>query len=212
MDEQNKIIGCTIVSIMPIPLSEQKPGLIPGYFTLEASDGKEPRCLVIKDARHNVYIDDTRGSLSVRDAADEVARSIVEDFIAGQLCISDGVHPGLFWVIGEFAPKQIKEQFSSELTEAKIAQQRWFIEICKMADDDWNRYHQHNVISDSQRKAAELLGYNKESHEWMAPSLVMASQRCPACGFVVSAGIVVCSNCRCILDAEKYKTLQFAKA
>jgi hypothetical protein len=149
--------------------------------------------------------------LGVRDASDEVARSIVEDFLTSQLGCSDGVHPGLFYVVGEYTAKEIVEKFSDELNQSKTVQQRWFIEICKIADNDWNRHHQHNVISDFQRKAAELLGYRKEDHEWMAPSLVMSSQRCPACNISVSAGVIVCPNCRCVLDKEKYKTFEFAK-
>lgn len=201
---------CTVVSVVPFPIKEFKPGLIPGYFEIGASDGKVPVCLVVPDARHNVYIDDTRGSLSVRDASDEVARSIVEDFLNSQLAITDGVHPGIFFLVGEWTPKQVEEQFGAELTEAKIAQQRWFIEICKIADNDWNRYHQHNVISDFQRRAAELLGYTKDSHEWMAPSLVMSSQKCPGCNSQVAAGIAICPTCSCILDKEKASKLEFA--
>jgi hypothetical protein len=207
---ENKIQGCTIVSIMPIPLNEPKPGLNPGVFRLEASDGKEPKCLTIGIARFPVYIDDTRGSLSVEAAAYKVAESIVNDFIEGQLCISDGVKPGLFWVNGEFAPNQIKEQFSKELMEAKIAQTRWFIEICKVADNDWNERRKHTSISNFQRKAALLLGYTKDKHEWMAPDEAVTDVRCPACNVSVSSSLVVCTNCKCILNPEKYKTLQFA--
>lgn len=203
-------VTCTVVSLVPFPIQEYKPGLIPGLYSIRASDGDIPVCLVVGDAKHNVYIDETRGSLGVRDASDEIARSIVEDFLASQLGISDGVHPGIFWVVGSVTPEQVKSHFGLELMSNKLAQKRWFIEICKIADNDWNRYHQHNVISDFQRRAAELLGYTKESHEWMAPSLVMASQRCPACNSVVSAGITICPQCRCILDKAKYESLEFA--
>lgn len=203
-------VTCTVVSLLPFPLAEFKPGLIPGIYNLPPSDGDVPSILVINEAKHNVYIDETRGSLGVRDASDEVARSIVEDFLAAQLGVSDGCHPGIFWVVGSWDAEEIPSQFGLELMRAKLAQKRWFVEVCKIADNDWNRYHQHNVISDFQRKAAELLGYTKESHEWMAPSLVMSSQKCPACSSVVSAGITICPNCRCILDKEKYETLEFA--
>jgi len=203
-------ITCTVVSLLPFPLAEFKPGLIPGIYNLPASNGEVPSVLVVGDAKHNVYIDETRGSLGVRDASDEVARSIVEDFLAAQLGVGDGCHPGIFWVAGSWTAGEIAQKFSSELLQAKIAQKRWFIEVCKIADNDWNRYHQHNVISDFQRRAAELLGYTKESHEWMAPSLVMASQKCPACASSVAQGITICPNCRCILDKDKYSKLEFA--
>lgn len=205
-------LTCTVVSLVPFKIKEFKPGLIPGYFELKESDGKVPSVLVVGDAKHNVYIDDTRGSLGIRDASDEVARSIVEDFKDSQLGISDGISPAIFWVPGSYTAKEIMEKFPSELAAANLSQKRWFIEVCKIADNDWNQTHKHTSISDFQRKAAELLGYTKESHEWMAPSLVMSSQRCPACNSSVSAGIIVCPNCRCILDTEKYKTFAFANA
>lgn len=203
-------VTCTVVSLVPFWLREFKPGLIPGNFDIAPSDGTIPTCLVIGEAKHNVYIDETRGSLGVRDASDEVARSIVEDFMAAQLGISDGCHPGIFWVVGSWTPSEVTKEFNKELLQAKLAQKRWFIEICKIGDNDWNRYHQHNVISDFQRKAAELLGYTRESHEWMAPSLVMGSQRCPACASAVAKDITICPNCRCILDKAKYEALDFA--
>lgn len=203
-------LTCTVVSIIPFAITEFKPGLIPGTFHIPASDGKVPVCVVVGDAKHNVYIDETRGSLPVRDASDEVARSIVEDFKDSQLGISDGCHPGIFWVPGSWDAVRVVKELPAELLAASLAQKRWFIEITKIADNDWNRYHQHNVISDFQRKAAELLGYTKEAHEWMAPSLILASQRCPACNTSVSAGIVVCPNCRCVLDKKRYEEFEFA--
>lgn len=209
MPENNRFV-CTVVSLVPFEIKEEKPGLIPGYFRIPASDGKNPVCLVVEAAKHNVYLDETRGSLPVQDASDQVARSIVEDFLSSQLGISDGVHPGLFWLVGSVTPEEVVKNHGDELRIAKLAQQRWFIEICKIADNDWNRRRQHNSISDFQRKAAELLGYTKETHEWMAPSLVMGSQTCPACNSVVSPGIAICPNCRCILDKEKYSRLEFA--
>lgn len=212
MTDSEKRLSCTVVSIVPFSISEEKPGLIPNRYNIPASDGKEPVCLIVKEAKHNVYIDDTRGTLPVRDGSDEVARSIVQDFLDSQLGASDGCGPGLFWVVGAWTPEEIKKNFAAELSAARISQQRWFIEICKLADNYWNRHHQHNVINDFQRKAADLLGYRKEDHEWMAPSEILKAIRCPACNISISPELVVCTNCKCVLNPEKFKTLQFATA
>src|SRR5207237_6131695 len=129
--------ACTVVSLVPFPIAEEKPGLIPGYFKIPASNGKVPECLTVYDARHNVYIDETRGSLGVRDAADEVARSIVEDFRSSQLGVSDGIHPGLFWTVGAYSAMQImkftpqdseehQRAIAKELASENLAQKRWF--------------------------------------------------------------------------------------
>jgi len=207
----NRLV-CTVISLVPFEWTEYKPGLIPGLFTVKASDGKIPTCLVVGDAKHNVYIDETRGTLPVRDASDEVARSIVDDFKDSQLGISDGCHPGVFWMPGAWDAGKVLSELKAELLACSLAQRRWFIEITKIADNDWNRYHQHNVISDFQRKAAELLGYTKEEHEWMAPSLIMDARRCPGFNTSVSAGVVICPNCRRILDKEKYNPADYAVA
>jgi hypothetical protein len=205
-------LACTVVSFVPFPIKEEKPGLIPGRFFIKDSDTKEPEVLQIEKAIHFVYLDENRGSLQVRDPADEVARSIVEDFCTAQLGISEGCHPGIFWVPGAYSVKEIKEQFGKQCIEAKIAQMRWLTKICQIADDDWNKYHQHNVVSDFQRTAAHIIGWKPEEHEWMNKRQVNEdSTRCPACQTLVSPSLVVCTSCKCILRPEEYKKLQFAQ-
>lgn len=204
-------LACTVASYFPFVIREEKPGLIPGRFLIPASDTKEPELLVLERSIHYVYLDETRGSLQVRDPADEVARSIVEDFNNAQLGISEGCHPGLFWVPGAHTVESLKKEFSSRITAVKIAQMKWFTAICRIADDDWNKYHQHNVVSDFQRTAANLIGWKPEEHEWMNKrAIVENSSRCPACQTLVSPELVICTTCKCILKPEEYKKLQFA--
>lgn len=209
MAENNKF-ACTVVSIVPFELKESKPGLIPGNFIVPASDGKNPVCLIVKEARHNVYLDDSRGSLPIRDASDEVARSIVDDFIDSQLGRTETAYPGIFWVPGEHTPESIKKEHSIRLAQAAMAQKEWFNNICKIADDDWSRYRRHNVISDFQRKAGEFLGLRREEHEWMSPALTMSSERCPSCQTLVTPGTVICQVCKFVLDKNKYKAEDYA--
>lgn len=212
ISERERFSGCTVVSLVPFEITEYKPGLIPGTFIVPASDGDTPAILHVRAAKHNVYLDSDRGSLPIRDAADEVANSIVRDFVDGQLGRKDGAQPGIFWVPGSWSTKEVQEKFAHEITQAKIAQKRWFIEICQIADNDWNRYHQHNVISDFQRKAAELLGYKREEHEWMSPATHnQGNIRCPNCTTLLHPEVAFCPSCKCIINKEKYQTLEFAK-
>jgi hypothetical protein len=113
---------CTVISLVPFSWTEYKPGLIPGLFTIPASDSKIPVCLVVGEAKHNVYIDENRGSLPVRDASDEVARSIVEDFRDSQLGISEGCSPGVFWVAGTWTPEKVMNELKAELLVASLSQ------------------------------------------------------------------------------------------
>lgn len=203
---------CTVVSLVPFPIREEKPGLIPSRYFIPASDSIKPRVLVIKPAMHYVYLDETRGNLQVRDASEEVARSIVQDYVNAQLGITEGAAPGLFWVSGAKTVEEVVAMHGEEIILHKGNQKRWFTIICRLADDDWNKYHQHNVISDFQRKAANLIGLNPEDHLWMNPEAAVktATTKCHACLSEVPQGTIVCSVCRCVLDAAKYKTLQFA--
>lgn len=199
---------CTVVSLMPLELNEEKPGLVPQRFIIPKSDGKIPAVLVVGEARHYVYLDQQRGHLPVRDSPAEVARSLVNDYITSQPRVGPDAHPGLFWVAGEYTADGIQKDYSSELAEAERVQNNWFVEICKMADDDFNKFQQHNVVSDFQRKIAQMIGWTTDQHEWMAASLTQGAKKCPACGTVAKG--IVCASCRCVLDPEKYKTLTFA--
>lgn len=207
--ESNNDVICTVVSLVPFELNEFKPGLLPARYCIPASDGREPQVLHIGTARHYVYLDEARGNLPVRDSATEVARSIVEDYITSQLQVTEVARPGLFWVVGKFSAAEVKLQFKDRLIQISKGQNNWLTNICTLADDDWNKYHQHNVVSDFQRKAAQMIGWKPEQHLWMAPLTTTQGFSCPACGNLTSQATVVCLSCKCILDPEKYKTLQF---
>lgn len=205
-----KALVCTVVSYVPFDIVEEKPGLTPGRFFIPKSDGTIPSLLIVERATHYVYLDETRGSLPVRNPPDEVARSIVDDYVSAQLGISEVARPAMFWVAGEWSAENLQKQFVKEIALAKMRQKAWFLACCKIADDDWTRYHKHNVISDSQRLMAEMLGWTPEQHEWLGVAMSQQSEFCPACSTPVRPGIVVCPTCRCILDKKKHQELTFA--
>ena len=202
---------CTVVSLVPFDIREEKPGLIPNTFYIPASDMKTPQVLKVGTARHYVYLDQDRGQLPVRTPSMELANSIVSDYITAQQRIDADAQPALFWVPGALTPQQVLKEHEDEVLGALLKQSRWFVLVCQQADDDWAKYHRHTVVSEIQRKMAQLLGWNPEQHEWMAPNVTAIGARCPACGTLAMMGAVVCAQCQCILDPEKYKTLQFAR-
>lgn len=203
---------CTIVSFVPLEIFEEKPGLIPGKYFIAKSNTKIPSLLTVKNAKHNVYLDETRGSLPVNDPCDEVAKSIVEDFKNSQLGITEVAYPAIFWVPGDLSITEVMEQEKVLVFKMLQAQKIWFLNLCKIADDDWARYHKHNVIADFQREIAHIIGWREEEHEWLGSSIQSMNnlQLCPACTTAVKAEAVVCPACKCILNAEKYKQLTFA--
>lgn len=208
----NDELKCTIISLVPFELLEYKPGLIPPAFLIEASDGETPTILHVGNSLHYVYLDDTRGSLPVRGPSDVVARSIVTDYIESQLGVGDNSRPGIFWVPGEWNLAEIRIKFKDQLEKAKKDQENWFTACCRIADDDWNKYHQHNVISSAQRKMAVMLGWDPKQHEWMAPKSVQdaSSAKCFACFSVLNnPEQMVCHVCKAVL--KQSPELSFAK-
>jgi hypothetical protein len=62
----------------------------------------------------------------------------------------------------------------------------------------WARGHSFREISDLHRRAAMLLGVERE---WAYIPLYLSD--CPACGEKVKTGVAVCKHCHGILDSEK---------
>src|SRR5258708_31153204 len=101
----------TVISFVPFDINEEKPGLYPPRYSISASDVKTPSLLHIETANHFVYLDESRGSLRVPDPSDQVARSVVEDYIESQLSVDDEARPALFWVPDELSVEEIQYRF-----------------------------------------------------------------------------------------------------
>jgi hypothetical protein len=198
----------TVVSLVPFDIREEKPGLYPGRFYIPASKDNTPSILFVHTGLHFVYLDETRGSVRVKDLSGDIANSIVKDYLSSQLGSDDNARPGLFWLPEEVSLLTLTSKHKDLLEENKRVQKNWFINCCKIADNDWQRYHQHNVISHTQRIMADLIGWRPEEHEWMSPLTTLKTTPCPACGLQTTAAI--CPNCRCVLDKERVKDLTFA--
>lgn len=207
----------TVVSMLHHDLREEKPGLVPSLFIIKAGSMEKPSVTHIKAAKHFVYLDGDRGSLPVRDASYEVARSIVEDYSSAQMGVSDGVYPGLCWFPGDLNMEQIRmnKEYSAMLETVKIAHMRWLNHLITMADNDFAKYKQHNVVSGFQRVIASIMRIDPKKHPWMNDDNILESDSCPGCGLPVRPGLIVHGGpggCGFILDKKRYNPADFAGA
>lgn len=203
----------TVVSLLPFPIHEEKPGIIPAYYDIERSDGKNPVVLVVDDGTRFLYLDHERGSADIPVFSAVIAKSIVEDFFRAQICFRPQsrpeASPGLFWVEGAHSAEGIKRNFPTELEKARKEQIAWFQELVKIADDDWARYKLHVSVSDRQREAAKFLNLKRD---WLFDTRPDEMTRCKFCNSFIPGIAVVCPACRQILDVEKYNTLMGSQA
>lgn len=194
----------TIVSYLPWPLNETKPGLIPEIYHIPAAKDGIPGVLHIKDARSNLYVRDGK-TYPITHPAEEVANALVNDYSGSLLQSGPDAKPALFWVFGKFAGSEIQTKFPTEVGEAKAKQNAWFMRLIRLADDDWTRFGQHRMITDLQRYAAKTMGLL--SKPWMQNIEPVEYIKCPACSVLVDTNAAVCSNCGYVTNQEKAKTL-----
>jgi hypothetical protein len=202
---------CTIFSFVPLHINEHKPGLLPPFYQIPASDGITPNRLVVKQGSHHVYMGEDR-TLPVVDTAESIAKSVVEDFLNSQIGRTEDAYPAIFYVPGELSVEEVLLEEAELIALLQECQKRWFLNIARMADDDWTKARKHNHISDFQRKAAAFLGWDPESHPWMAAEVkeVTATKVCKACTSTINKLAVICPICRCVLDKTKHAEMAFA--
>lgn len=190
----------TIVSLMPYAIQENKPGLIPDTFYIPPSNGKVPAVLHITDARSNLYVRDGR-TYPITHPAEEVANAIVNDYCIAQLQASDDARPAIFWVNGKLTGAEVLTKFPAEVAEAKTKQNRWFMKLVTLADDDWQRTKQFRMISDVQRHAAKSLGLINKP--WYLSPEPQEFVKCPACNTLVEKNAAICANCKYVINRER---------
>lgn len=194
----------TIVSAMPFELTEYKPGLNPSTYVMPAAEGDNVQVLHVEDAVYPVYIGDGRNLQQV-ERAEVIANSVINDFVSAQLVHETDAKPALFVLDGKVTAEEVKTKHLTKLKTAQALQKAWFWKLVQLADDDWQKYRQHRMITDHQRMAARALGLKKD---WLYTIADM--QDCPGCGSKVLQNIAVCPNCRAILDEKKAAELKFA--
>lgn len=198
----------TVVSILPIPLNEKKPGLIPGEYILNAvkNPHRETSILVVHRAKFPVYIDENRPSLIVPEPADRVCAAIVRDFKTSVSHYEPNVaEPGLFWTRGQVKSNQVEDQLVDELALARKLQDEWFKRLVAAADDDWERYHQRAMLSGIQKIACAVLKLERPWNLEAEATYNLQLVKCKFCQADVSPEAIVCMHCQGILNMDRYK-------
>ena len=190
---------------MPYAFEETKPGVIPGrYYIPQADDKDTPGILHVSNGRSDMYLLDGR-TIPFPCPAEEIAKSLVNDFNLAQLEADPTSHPALFYVNGTYTAAEVILRFKDKVEEAKKLQVKWFSKLIRRADDDWNKWKQHRMITDIQRHAAKELGMiNKEWYHSPQPEEFV---KCPACATLVESSAVICKNCQFVINKEKAKEL-----
>lgn len=200
----------TVFSIVPFDIKEFKPGLYPGQFNLDIclDENKPSRLLLDGPSKHMMHVGGKDKPLVTEETSYKIAAAIVQDFLTTILYTGEECHPGITWIQGNVSIESFKNTYKAEYERIKRVQKNWFLKLVNETDSDWNRYHNLKVVSSPAKFACKFLGLDKE---WMRNDVIaMNHLECPACKLKNPAGVAVCQNCKCILDAEKFKTLKFA--
>jgi hypothetical protein len=200
----------TIISVVPFPIKETKPGIYPGIFEIPAAKTERPEILLIGESIYHVEVDEGRRHLTVKCPPNDVARSVVDDYLISNLAYKEGyAGPGIFWVPQAYSMHEVINELEEEINEARRVQKNWFIALVRMADDDWEKSRQHKTISDTQRYAAKSLGYKRD---WIVEpkELERSLVNCRACQTTISPEAVVCPQCGCVMNIEAWEKLKFS--
>lgn len=209
---------CTIIGALPFKIAEQKPGLFPiSLFRLPpVSDEKEIKVLIVNEGFYFRYVGEGK-SIEQYEKAEVIAMAIVNDYVNSQLGIDmsheeaeANAKPALIWVYGAHTEADAADLFQEEIELARTQQVNWFKRLVALADDDWNKYRQHKMISDLQRFAAQTLGYKSD---WTnIQSIANQPAVCPACRTMIPAESLICSVCRTIIKPNEYAKMGYKQA
>jgi len=219
---------CTVVNTLPLALYEPKYGLIPDLYQVPKAVKGDVSLLTVADGYHYELVPLASERMPPRkivDVGEVIAQSIVQDYIGSKLGVDytpleNGAipMPGLFWVEGAFQIKNdtnkikekreneelkigLKVKYADKIEQAILNTSAWFERLVKIADDDWQKYHQFRFITDDQRKACGWLGLQRE---WNFTVFEANNSLCWACKKIVNPSAIIC-QCGAILNMAEYE-------
>lgn len=202
----------TIVSIYPKLIVERKVTIEPGIFTIPAGTPEEPAVLTVGPSSWWRDIDVEQPIIEIPVSSVSIAESVVKDYCNGVLgCNMGDSMPGLFFVLGEISPFQIKQQYTKDLKAAITRQNNWFNVLIRLADSLWARSNGNPLaIADEMRLAARMLG--KEDKPWLKDFEMIEKVQCPACGSLRNPEFPVCAICKHVdMTNPLAKDMKFAQ-
>jgi hypothetical protein len=207
----NPLDKATVFSIYPVVINERKITLQPGSFGLDAGSYEKPASLTVGPSSWWRELTLEEPLLEIPVSAILIAESIVRDYCNGLVeCDMHENMPGIFFLPGTISVKQLQNDHKPILDNAARKQKNWYLKLVEQADLLWARTSGNPLaISDDMRIAARALGLEKD---WMKNYTQTSFVKCKACGMMNNEQVVVCPNCKVILDAEKFKNLGLAFA
>jgi hypothetical protein len=208
----NPMDKATVVSIYPKEIVEHKHTLQPGQFIIPAGSFDKPGILVVGPSSWWREIDETQPLLEIPVGAILIAESVVKDYANGIIaCNMNDMMPGIFFVPGELTEAELKKKHVTELVVAQTKQTKWYRKLVEMGDILWARSNGNPLaISDDMRLAAIELGVKDKA--WMKDIQSYKMINWKACGTLINEQIIVCPNCKVVLNMEEFKKLNLSFA
>jgi hypothetical protein len=187
---------CTVVSILPLEITEVKVTIDPGKFHIKKGTYEDPAVLVVGGSSYWREIISTEQLIEIPVSSVAVAESIIRDYCNGLPgCDMNESVPGLFFVLGEENLLSVKTKFKEQLAKAKIKQGNWYFNLVNQADALWARSNGNPLaIADLMRLAAREL--HMEDKPWLRDFQMIKMVPCPACGSLKNPAFPVCAVCR----------------
>ncbi len=205
----------TIVSIVPRkenkPIEIIKHTLTPGVFKVPSGSYENPGILHVGSSYWLRDIDPKQPFIQVTSHSIIIAESIVKDYTGAVFGRTADAKPGMFHVNGKLTAAEIKTQHKDKLDKAKTQQENWFKNLVKAADAMYARTNGNPLsIGDNEILAAQSLGIT--DRPWLMIHKHYEKLPCKACGQYNNASIIVCPNCKVILDEKAFAAagLKFA--
>jgi hypothetical protein len=208
---KNPLDKCTIVSIFPKEIYEEKPTIEPSKFLIPAGSFESPAILVVGSSSWWKDIDVDQPMLEIPNSSIQIADSVIKDYCNGMLgCNMGDCMPGLFFVLGEHTVLDIKMKYKEKLKDVKDKQDNWYRVLVRLADSLWSRTSGNPLaIWEEMRVAAKALNFNDKP--WLKDFQTAELIRCVACGSLRNPEYPICPTCKSI-DASHplAKELKFA--
>lgn len=209
--QRNPMDRCTVISIFPKDIDEYKCTIEPGRFHIPAGTYENPGLLIVGSSSWWKDIDVEQPMLEIVVSSIQVANSVINDYCNGMLgCNMADAMPGLFFVLGEVNPMEIRMRYKEKLNETKIKQDNWYTVLVKLADSLWARSNNNPLcISDEMRLAARSLNLNDKA--WLKDFQMTELTRCKFCGGMRNPLYPICPVCKAIDPThELAKDVKFA--
>lgn len=210
---KNPMDVSTIISAYPKQIKQVNHTITPGEFIIPAAKSGDIEVLTVGTSSWFKELEEDQPLIEIIVPSVEVARSVIDDYCVGLLgCDNVNAKPALLWIPGEFTKAEVLKVHSGLIAQAREKQKNWFLNLVSLADALWVRTNgQPQSISDDMRMAAREL--NLIDKGWLKNQQASELTRCLACGTLVASSVIVCPNCKVILDEAKFKALglSFAK-